>query len=307
MSPPRSRVLRDRRAEHAAQREHEGGERVGILADEGEPAGAVRMGRDQPQLEPREVAQEQAPYRMPPQPAQQEEQEQGVADQHAPPAGGREPRALGPHGHEPGRCFGSLDDHSADHGDRIGQDHTSQLGEPQIAPPQGPHHRLGRGRLRAGGDQRRPRELAKMASQPLLDHALHQHEDADRDEEARPGAEVEEERAAREWADRMARNGAQHERHAPGEPDQDRRAPTGVERPLVQQPEPLLQLVERPAVRDQELVDARRPGVCFGGETPRSRQLSPSSHFSKAEQRRAHAANATTRSMVQYIATAPMP
>ena len=40
---------RDRHPKHVGQREHEGGEHVGILADEGEPAGAIiRMGRNQP-------------------------------------------------------------------------------------------------------------------------------------------------------------------------------------------------------------------------------------------------------------------
>jgi hypothetical protein len=50
--------LRDRRTEHAAHREDEGGERVGILADEGKTAGAVRMGSHKAQLEPRQIAQQ---------------------------------------------------------------------------------------------------------------------------------------------------------------------------------------------------------------------------------------------------------
>ena len=37
--------------------------------------------------------------------------------------------------------------------------------------------------------------------------------------------------------------------------DQERRAPARVQRLRVQQPEPLLQVVERPAARDQEPVE----------------------------------------------------
>ena len=90
---------RDRRAEHAAEREHEGGKRVRVLADEGEPAGAVRVSSDEPQLEPREVAQEQAPHGMPPEPAQQQEPEQRAADQRAPPAGDRQVGPVRRQGH----------------------------------------------------------------------------------------------------------------------------------------------------------------------------------------------------------------
>jgi hypothetical protein len=212
---------RDRRAEHAAEREHESGERVGILADEGEPAGAIRMGRDQPELQPRQISQQQAPHRMPPQPAQQQEPEQGTADQDAPPAGGGEPRPLGSHTHEPGRRLGSEDEPGTAQGDRVGRDHADHLGEPQIAPPQRPHDRLGRGRQRAGSEQRRAHELAEMNPEPLLDQALHQHENPDRDEKARPRSEVEQERPARGRADRIARDRAEQQRHDPSEPDQN--------------------------------------------------------------------------------------
>jgi hypothetical protein len=95
-----------------------------------------------------------------------------------------------------------------------------------------------------------------MGPQPLLDQALHEHENADGDEEAGPGAEVEQEGAGRGRAERMPRDGAQHERQAPGEYDQERRAPARVERPLMQQPEPLLEVIKRPAARDQELVNS---------------------------------------------------
>jgi len=79
-------------------------------------------------------------------------------------------------------------------------------------------------------------------------------EDGDRDDEARPGAEIEEEEAGRGRADRMTRHGAQHERHAPGEPDQNCGAPAGVERPLVEEAQLALEVIERPAARDQEVV-----------------------------------------------------
>ena len=92
-----------------------------------------------------------------------------------------------------------------------------------------------------------------MGPQPLLDQALHEHEDADGDEEARPGAEVEQEGARRDRADRIARDGAQHERHTPGGPDENRRATAGVQRLLMQQPEPPLQILVGAATRDQEL------------------------------------------------------
>ena len=67
-----------------------------------------------------------------------------------------------------------------------------------------------------------------MDAQPLHDQALHEHEDAHRDEEACPGAKVEEEGAGRDRADRLARDGAQHEQHAPGEPNQDDRTSASV-------------------------------------------------------------------------------
>ena len=145
---------------------------------------------------------------------------------------------------------------SAAQGERIARDQANELGKPRIAPAQRPHHRLGGCRHRARGEQRRAHELTQMRPQPLLDQALHQDEDPDRDEEARPGAEIEQERAACERADRMTRHGAEQQRHAPREADQERGAPAGVERPLVQQAEPLLERVERPAAGDQELVDS---------------------------------------------------
>jgi hypothetical protein len=107
-----------------------------------------------------------------------------------------------------------------------------------------------------------------MDAQPLLDQALHQHEDAKRDEEARPGAEIEQERARRGRADRLTRDGAQHERHAPGDPDQDRRAPTGLERPLPKQPHAPLQIVERPAACDPKIADLARPTAGGVGRHP---------------------------------------
>ena len=143
----------------------------------------------------------------------------------------------------------------ADESDRIGRDDADQLRDRQVAPPQGPHDRLCSRRLRIGSDQRRAHELAQMCPEPLLDEALHQHENPDRDEEARPGAEIEQERPGRGGADRVPRKSAQHQRHAPGDADQERCAPAGVQRPFVQQTEALLQVIERSAVRDQEFIE----------------------------------------------------
>ena len=143
----------------------------------------------------------------------------------------------------------------ADEIDRIGRDHADQLRDPQIAPSQGPHDRLCSRRLRIGSDQGRAHELAQMCPEPLLDQALHQYENPYRDEEARPGAEIEEERPRRGVADRVPREGTQHQRHAPRDADQERGAPTRVHCPFVQQTKALLQVVERSAVRDQEPVE----------------------------------------------------
>ena len=100
-----------------------------------------------------------------------------------------------------------------------------------------------------------------MCPEPLLDQALHQHENSDRDEEARPGAEIEQERPRRGGADRVPRKGAQHQRHAPRDADQERGAPARVQRPFVQQTKALLQVVEWSAVRDQEPVELACPVV----------------------------------------------
>jgi hypothetical protein len=125
------------------------------------------------------------------------------ADQRAPPAGEREPRPLRPDADDPGRGGAGQEELGACERDQVGQDHAGQLGEARIASPQRPHHRRGGRRHRRGRDQRRADELAQMGPQPLLDHALHQHEDADRDDKARPGAEVEQERPARRRAERV--------------------------------------------------------------------------------------------------------
>ena len=90
-------------SDDGGHREHEGGESVGVGADEAEPAIAVGMGRDQAQLEAGEVAQQQSPHQMPPQPAQQQEPEQRQADDGDPPAGqGEVWRAARPWLRQPG-------------------------------------------------------------------------------------------------------------------------------------------------------------------------------------------------------------
>jgi hypothetical protein len=99
---------------------------------------------------------------------------------------------------------------NAGQSDRIGGDHADQLSKPQVAPPQSPHDRLCSRRLRTRSNQRCAHELAQMGPQPLLDEALHQHENPDRDEEAGPGAEIEQERPGRGSADRVPRKSGQH-------------------------------------------------------------------------------------------------
>jgi hypothetical protein len=107
-----------------------------------------------------------------------------------------------------------------------------------------------------------------MDAQPLLDQTLHQYEDADRDEEARAGTEIEQERAACDRANCLSCQGAQQQRHAPGDPDQKGGAPAGTQCPLVQQPHALLKLIERSAARDQKLADRVHPTP--GGVGPHS-------------------------------------
>ena len=147
-----------------------------------------------------------------PHPAQQEEPEQGAADQRAPPAGRRQPRPR-PVRRRRSRTEGAVVQEQVDPGesDRVGRDHAGQLRDPPVAPPQSPHDRFCSRRLRIGSDQGRAHEATQVGPEPLLDQALHQHEHPDGDEEARPGAEIEQERPRRGGTGRDPEKSAQHE------------------------------------------------------------------------------------------------
>ena len=100
--------------------------------------------------------------------------------------------------------------------------------------------------------------MSELAVEPVFDLLLGQHEEADGDEEARPGAEVEQKRVRVRRPEGVPRNEAQDERNAPGQRDEYRGATAGEQRVLAQHPEPPLQFEKRPAVRGQIFPDPAR-------------------------------------------------
>ena len=107
-------------------------------------------------------------------------------------------------------------------------------------------------------DDRRAHELAELAVQAVFDLLLRQHEQPDRDEEARPGAEVDEIGAPIGERERAARDEAQQKWNAPGERDEQRRAPAGKQSVLAQHAQSPLQFEERPAMRGEIVPDPAR-------------------------------------------------
>ena len=96
------------------------------------------------------------------------------------------------------------------------------------------------------------------------------------DEEARPGAEVEQKGVRIRRAERAPGDEAQNEWNAPGERDEHRRPAAGEQGVLPQHPEPPLQFKERPAMRGEifpdpaRLVLCRRRGRCLRSPQPHS-------------------------------------
>ena len=146
----------------------------------------------------------------------------------------------------------------------------------EFAQSQRPHHCAG-GRCEAlRRDDRDAHELAELAVEAVFDLLLRQHEQPDRDEEARPGAEVDEIGAPIGERERASGDEAQHKWNAPGERDEQRRAPAGKQSVLAQHAEAPLQFEERPAMRGEIVPDPARllaVGVVDFGDVSIRRQF----------------------------------
>jgi hypothetical protein len=213
------------------------------------------MGRHQPQIQRRQPAQQHRPDHQPPQPARQQEPEDRAADRQAPPAGHGHGRTRVRHVDRPRRRSRALGVDQREHGEADGGEQADGLGEAAVPPLQGRGDRPG-GRLEGPGrEQGSLDELAEVRAQALLHLPLHEDEQAHGDKEPRPDTGSQKVGFVRERAERVAGREAQQERHAPGQPDEHGGPDARAQRVLAQQPEPLLQLVERPAARHQEFAD----------------------------------------------------
>ena len=102
-------------------------------------------------------------------------------------------------------------------------------------------------------------EMRRQGPQPSLRDRLHQDVDRHCQEEAGVGIEIKQERPLREGPDRGALDEAQQRERQPGNGGEQGGAAAAREIVPVQQMEPGLQLVERPALRDQEVAGLARP------------------------------------------------
>ena len=105
-------------------------------------------------------------------------------------------------------------------------------------------------RLAARGPTRRS---ATPGAQASLGDRLHQDEDRHGQDEAGISTEIEQERPLLEVSDRGALDEAQQRERQPGNGSEQHGAAAGSKVVPVQKTEPGLQLVERPAMRDQEV------------------------------------------------------
>ena len=213
---------------------------------------------DQPQLQRGDPPQEPRPDQIAPQTPQQQEIEEQQAHDLGPPAGKGQTRSAVGDLYRPVRVFRAKQTGEPADVQRNRQDEADDLGGAGIPELQ----RLGddaRGLFEgARGEDRRADELAELAAQAAFDLLFGEDEQADRDEEPRPGPEVEQVGVAVGRAESAPRDEAEDERNAPGERDIDLGPPSRQQCVLLQKAEAPLQLEKGAAVRGEIFADAAR-------------------------------------------------
>ena len=158
----------------------------------------------------------------------------------------------------PGRAVGGLEIGETRRGPCDREAQTDDFRDFRVPRSQRPHDRVRRRFERARRNDRRTDKLTELAVQAVFDLLLGQHEERDGDEEPRPSAEIEQERATTRQGESVSVNEAQEERNAPGERDKHRGPSAGQERIFAQKSQPTLQFKERSAMRGQIVPDPAR-------------------------------------------------
>ncbi|MDE4552972.1 hypothetical protein [Sinorhizobium meliloti] len=232
------------------------------MREEGQSALAVRMGRNEPEVEPGYAAQQLRPDEVPPHASQKKKDEEGEADADRPPAGGSDPVALRPILDRPG---GHVDRVEVEVGQGCCKYRTGQADEfrsARIASVQRLRHVACGLRRRGRRDDRSAHELRQSGPQATLDLLFRQNESANADEEFRPYSGVREIGILAVIEGEAARNSEQ-EGYAPGQRNEKDRSRSRPKRVFPKQLQLRLQLEKRPAMRRAEIGKTGRGGFIY--------------------------------------------